>query len=128
MSIDLSYLDHLIDGLPETVADALDDAAVDAAEVARGHTKGALAKGIGLKRTGLFSWLITTDKPYAEFIENGRPAIVAAPGKCLRFEVNGTVLFRKRVGPAAAQPFLAPAGDWFDAHAAGYVERALARL
>lgn len=47
--------------------------------------------------------------PYPYVIEHGRGPIEAAPGKFLRFEIGGEVIFAKRVGPAAAQPFMAPA-------------------
>lgn len=49
---------------------------------------------------------IGTNVPYAKYVEYGRGAITAAPGRVLRFEVGGKVLFRKSVGPARARPFL----------------------
>lgn len=47
--------------------------------------------------------------PYPYVIEHGRGPIEAAPGKVLAFEIDGQMVFRKRVGPAAAQPFMGPA-------------------
>lgn len=43
---------------------------------------------------------------YAGAVEFGRGPVVARPGKMLRFEIGGQVLFRKRVGPAKAQRVL----------------------
>jgi HK97 gp10 family phage protein len=49
---------------------------------------------------------IGTNVPYAKYVEFGRGPITAAPGRVLRFEIGGVVLFRKSVGPAKARPFL----------------------
>lgn len=46
---------------------------------------------------------------YTSFVENGRGPIQAAPGKMLRFVINGNVLYRKSVGPSAPRPFIANA-------------------
>lgn len=53
---------------------------------------GGVAKG---------SW--GTNVWYMKIHENGRGSVVASPGKMLRFEIGGKVLFRKRVGPAAGR-------------------------
>ena len=43
---------------------------------------------------------------HARWVEEGRGPIEAPPGKVLRFETrSGEVIYRKRVGPAAAQRF-----------------------
>jgi hypothetical protein len=47
------------------------------------------------------SWGTAT--PYAKWVEEGRGPIVAGPGKVLRFEIGGTVLYRKRVRGAAGR-------------------------
>lgn len=44
------------------------------------------------------SWGTAT--PYALPVERGRRGFSAGPGKMLRFEIGGKVLYRKRVGPA----------------------------
>lgn len=44
--------------------------------------------------------------PHSRIVHEGRGPIVAGPGRMLRFEINGQVLFRKRVGPAKANPFM----------------------
>lgn len=48
---------------------------------------------------------ITNTMPYQGYVLEGRGPVVASPGKMLRFVINGRVFFRKRVGPAAANPF-----------------------
>ncbi len=48
---------------------------------------------------------ITNTTPYLQWVLNGRKAVVAKPGKMLRFTIDGRVFFRKRVGPAKANPF-----------------------
>lgn len=49
---------------------------------------------------------VGTNVPYAKYVEFGRGPITASPGKVLRFEIGGKVIFRKSVGPAKARPFL----------------------
>jgi hypothetical protein len=45
--------------------------------------------------------------PYNDIVHGGRGPVVAKPGKMLRLVLcNGQVLFRKRVGPAKANPFM----------------------
>jgi len=45
--------------------------------------------------------------PYNRHVHEGRGPVVAKPGKVLRLVLcNGTVLYRKRVGPARANPFM----------------------
>jgi HK97 gp10 family phage protein len=46
---------------------------------------------------------------YAAIVELGRGPIEAKGDGYLRFEVDGEVLYRKRVGPAAPKPYLRPA-------------------
>jgi hypothetical protein len=48
---------------------------------------------------------IANDADYLPFVLRGRGAVVAGPGKMLRFEIDGQVFFRKRVGPAKANPY-----------------------
>lgn len=49
-----------------------------------------------------------TATPYAKYVEFGRRGFSAPPGKYLRFEIGGRVIFTKRVGPAKARPFIRP--------------------
>lgn len=44
-------------------------------------------------------------QPYASLVEYGRGPIEAAPGKVLRFEIGGQVLYRKRVKGTKPNPF-----------------------
>ena len=52
---------------------------------------------------------ITNTTPYLKWVVNGRGPVEATSGKALRFVINGQVFFRKRVGPAKANPFPARA-------------------
>lgn len=63
------------------------------------HQPATFAGGVARGRWG-------TNVPYARHVEFGRGPVVAGPGRVLRFEVGGRVLYRKRVGPARARPFL----------------------
>jgi hypothetical protein len=51
------------------------------------------------------SYHIQNRAPWLGFVRRGRPAIVAKPGKMLRFVIGGKVFFRARVGPAKANDF-----------------------
>lgn len=42
---------------------------------------------------------------HARWVAYGRGPVVAKRAKALRFEIDGVILFRKRVGPAPAQHF-----------------------
>jgi phage gpG-like protein len=121
-------LDRLIAGLDGAVSEGLDGAAVYVAGVARRGTKGNLAASITVRRTGANERTIGTDLFYAAFVENGRPAIDAAPGKFLRFESGGRIIFAKHVAAAPAQRFMAHAADAADQHAAKFIEAAINRL
>lgn len=57
---------------------------------------------------GLASYRIRNHAAYLKYVIRGRPAIVAK-GQALRFVIGGRVIFRKRVGPAAANNFPARA-------------------
>lgn len=53
---------------------------------------------------GTITGVVGTNVPYARYVEFGRGPVVAK-GRALRFTIGGRVLFRKRVGPAKANPF-----------------------
>lgn len=86
-------------------------AAKQRAAVRTGHLRRSIthepARFAGGTVTGRFG----TATPYARYVEFGRGPVVAASGKVLRFEIGGQVFYRKRVGPARAQPFMRPAAD-----------------
>lgn len=105
IKIDFSAFDNLIDQLPSALHKALEKSAHQLAEEESQRTKGQLSKSFEVKSSGS-GFEVTSNKHYAEFIENGRPGFSASPGKTLRFVINGEVLFRKSVGPAPAQPFV----------------------
>ena len=42
---------------------------------------------------------------YGHWVREGRGPVVAKKAKALRFEIDGVVIFRKRVGPAKANPY-----------------------
>lgn len=56
----------------------------------------------------LASYRIRNQASYLRYVIRGRPAVVAH-GRALRFVIGGRVIFRKRVGPAAANNFPARA-------------------
>ena len=68
------------------------------------------ARWAGGEATGMFG----TAVPYASIVEDGRGPITARPGKVLRFKPKGSskFIFRKRVGPARAKPFIEPTRRW----------------
>lgn len=72
--------------------------------------------------------------PYAEAIEKGRRGFSARPGKILAFTPKGSsqMIFRKSVGPAAAQPFMEPgraaAESRMDAEFSGAIQRIVKAL
>lgn len=124
----MSELDDLADRLDAVVQQALDEAAEEAVKYAASLTKGELAASVQFRRNGSFGREIFSDKPYAEFVENGRPGFSAKNAKALRFEINGQVFFRKSVGPQAPKPFIGPAQHLFEQAAVSKVEAAIERL
>ena len=51
-----------------------------------------------------------TEEYPARWVEEGRGPVAAAPGHKLRFQIKGAgpYLYRQRVGPARARPFMRP--------------------
>lgn len=123
-----AQLDRIIAGLEGAVEEGLDGAARYVAGVARRGTKGNLAASITVRRTGAGERTIGSDLPYAAFVENGRPAIDAAPGKALRFEIGGRVIFAKHVAAAPAAHYMARAADAAEQHGPKFIEAAVNRL
>jgi hypothetical protein len=56
----------------------------------------------------LIGWEIEATTPQALWTEEGRRAFSAAPGKVLRFEVGGEVVFAHSVKAAPARPWFRP--------------------
>lgn len=76
---------------------------------------GRLKKGIGFKthESGREMEIrVTSEAPYTHYVIRGRGPVVAIHAKALRFEPGppgSGFIFRKRVGPAKANPFQARA-------------------
>ncbi|MDI3282118.1 HK97 gp10 family phage protein [Polyangium sp. 15x6] len=124
----IADLDRIINGLDDAVADGLEDLAkLGAMEAKRlvPRKSGALEKSIDVERTGPKVSLVAGAE-YAHWVEHGRGPVVAK-GKALRFVINGETVFRRRVGPAAARPFMAPAGEYMQ-KSVSVVARSLRRL
>ncbi len=109
MSIDLSnvidQLDKLMNDLPETVDQAMQECGQLVIQEESKNTKGKLSESFYTYKDG-DQQIIDTDKAYAQYVEYGRGPVRAINAKALRFIINGEVIFRKSVGPMAAQPFV----------------------
>ena len=93
--------------------------------VAQSKSKGSVSRSVGVRQTP-GGYELSARAPHAGFVEHGRGPVEASSGKVLRFVVNGRVFFRKRVGPARARPFMAPAARAMNTPR--FVEMSLARL
>lgn len=62
---------------------------------------------------GVASGAFGPSVPYAALVERGRGPVVAREGKTLRFipKGSGQAVYRKRVRPAKAKPFMGPTAD-----------------
>lgn len=70
-----------------------------------------LKKNIIIKEAGSNVRDVIANKPYASYVEYGRPGFSAKNAKALRFVINGEVIFRKSVGPAPPKPFMKQAAE-----------------
>lgn len=66
--------------------------------------RGAIGNYVRITGRRLTVGVSTQAIPYAKWVLEGRGSVVARKAKALRFEINGKVVFRKRVGPARARP------------------------
>ncbi len=121
MSHNFSGLDALIAGLDAAVGRALDKTAEAVRRGAAARTKGQLAQSIHVLADSAGSVQfreILADKPYAQFVENGRRAFEMRD-KILHFVINGRDVFCRSVKAAKARPFMkpmrAPAKAWLEA-------------
>lgn len=116
---------RLASGFLPAVERGLSQTAFRGQRVAQSRSKGSVSRSVGVRQTP-GGYELSARAPHAGFVEHGRGPVEAPPGKVLRFEVNGRVLFRKRVGPARARPFMAPAARAMSTPR--FVEMSLARL
>jgi len=109
LDFDLTQLDEIF-LLFEKKVDKFGLALLDETEKVIQRTQ--LFKGNGRLRNDLTkissgsTFSITANAPYASFVENGRPGFSAKNAKCLRFVINGEVIFAKHVGPQKATHFM----------------------
>lgn len=132
-------IDKIAVNFPDAAYAVLEHVADAAEESARATTLyrdkgGELRRRTYVQPSGA-DFELVADTFYAAWVENGRRAVVAGgrsvdvtPGawagsgftvrrrvhtgvKMLRFVVNGQVIFRKRVGPAAPRPFMQAAAQ-----------------
>lgn len=78
------------------------EAPVKTGHLRRGHTSKVESAGGTIRGT------VGTNVPYARIVHDGRGPVVAR-GRALSFVIGGRRLFRKRVGPAKANPYFARA-------------------
>ena len=74
--------------------------------VKTGHLRRSIAHRPAVFAGGVATGSVGTNVPYARIHEEGRRAIVAGPGRVLRFTIGSKVLYRKRVGPAAGRWYM----------------------
>lgn len=123
----MDELDRLMTGLVAACDAALDAAAQHGAAVAAGGTKGDLARSIRPRRAGFMEREIFTDKPYAGFVEDGRPGFGVKNAKALHFFIDGREVFARSVGPAPAQHFMAKARADLESSASRIAQETLNR-
>ena len=121
----LASFTRFTNGFLPAVERCLSQTAFRGQKVAQAKSQGSVARSVGVQQTP-GGYELTARAPRAGGVERGRGPIEAPPGKMLRFRVGGRVLFRKRVGPARARPFMAPAARAMNT--SRFVETSLARL
>lgn len=79
--------------------EAIKRAAEIALAVSREHAPGHLPETLSVRPLNQYAVRVTSSSPVAVFQENGTHPhqIVAAPGKVLAFQVNGSTVFARRV-------------------------------
>jgi hypothetical protein len=117
----LAVFDHRV----EAGVKAVGEAVVELAKASAPYKTGFLRRMIRSRISGRFEREVTSHAPYGAFVENGRGPVYAKPGGALRFVVNGQVIFRKSVGPAAPRPYMEPAARMAQGFAHTLMERAL---
>ena len=111
-----SILQAVSSGVQE-VTQRLEAAAKANLSPGRGKRTGTLQRDIQARPPIIVGYRVigrvatgAASRKYALVVHRGRGAIVAKPGKMLRIVLaNGDVLYRKRVGPAKAIPYMTDA-------------------
>lgn len=127
--VDLRPLATFLDAAAQALDAAVDEALAQAAEEVIKAAKERLSDPSGPLANSIVydpaSKVVVATSPYANFVEAGRGPIVAAPGRAIRLVINGETVFRRRVGPARARPFMGPAAQQGDRFLAQALEEAL---
>lgn len=90
----------VIEGATRVQDAARDQVGKDTRDLERSIVKRPFTRG------GDFGVEVGSAQRYALIHHEGRGPVVAKNKKALRFVINGVVIFRKRVGPAAANRYL----------------------
>lgn len=118
----VSALDAIINKLDNFHDNVLKDITKLGRQVAQQKSKGSLSKSIKVEDKDSNQKQLLAPKPYATYVENGRPGIRTQGKGVLRFVINGQVFYRKSVGPAKPRPFMKPAGLSMKEHAAKIIQ------
>jgi hypothetical protein len=119
----IKALQYIKNNLRRTVSSAMDKLAKGGAKIAKGTTiykdrSGTLRKETKFIPQSDFQKQVVADTPYAWYIEAGnRPGgsgewIYPKTKKFLRFEIDGNVIFARRVRSHGPLPFMMPAREW----------------
>jgi hypothetical protein len=95
-----------LDRSAEQRGDRYQSALREATPEGRGERPGRTKAAWQLSKAGLGAMRLLNAVPWLKYLVQGRGPIVAKPGKVLRFVIDGEVLYRHRVGPAAPNAFI----------------------
>lgn len=109
----------------ETWALMVESSAKELAPVDEGRLRSSINSQARRVSEAMFEAHIGTNLSYAPYVEEGRGSITASGDGVLHFFVDGEEVFAKSVGPAPAQPFLAPAVEMHISDARDLLEEAV---
>lgn len=122
MSLIHNRLSHIINNISNTVQDVLDLTAIVAQQHAKrtklfkGDSPTGLRNNIKIIKNGSMSRTVLADKDYAFYVECGNnqkgPYIYPVRAKALRFYINGSIVFAKRVRSHGELPFMRQALEY----------------
>ena len=106
---------------------------IEATPRGRGPASGRRRLAESYDEEGFYSptqaeYRITNATPHIGYVLKGRDPVEAKPGKMLRFEIDGQVFYRKRVGGADANPFDERVRREMQSDIDGLAERTAARV